>query len=144
MKISSIRYEADIDKCVEMYIAKNYFPFADPVASKKNLHKLVRSGAFNRTLIYDGEIIAWILCRPYTVLHLNEPVFQQTYFCSNRFGYRSVELLHKEMIKASPVDLLFSESSFTDTTNIFTRMLEKLGWNRKGSLAWSRKSDHLI
>jgi hypothetical protein len=126
-----------------MYYERFNF-LVDYETSLKSFGRLLRSGAFCRTVEDNGEIIAWILCSKVKLFYLDEPVFQQDAFSCSRCPYRTIELLHKEMIANSPTDLIFSSGSFLDERNTFARILEKQGWNRKGYLAWTRKKEHLI
>jgi hypothetical protein len=142
-RVSLIRSLQEIDTCVEIYNVRNPL-FIKPDVAKTNFRRALRSGVFARMLLYNEEIIAWIACVRAKQLHMSEPYFNQLYFCSSRFGFQSVCLLHDDVVKNSPCDLIMSQGAYFDDKQIFARMLEKHGWNRKGSLCWLRKSDHLI
>jgi hypothetical protein len=117
----------------------NPFP-VDRAWCIKNMKELWFRKKFIR-VVRNPQIIAFIIGDMTAWAHAKERCFSQSYYCSNVHGivaYRCMEILHKEMeIEARRLKSQFVMSSgrFDDTRCVFSRILEKLGWERYGILA---------
>jgi hypothetical protein len=143
MVICNITKKEEIVECVDMYIKQNDFSFLD--VSRKvaiaNLDLATRRHKFIKILKDDNQIVAWIFANDLGSLHLNHKGLQQLYYCSILKGtaaYRAIKLLHQELINyaiANEYDLIVSPGSHLDEKQVFTKILEKIGWERRGHLA---------
>jgi len=143
MNIHNISTKEEIEFCINMYAKQNDFSFLN-VDNKKafdNLNLAIRRKKFVKILKKDDEIVAWIYADNMASLHVSNKGFQQLYYCSNLSGnaaYRAVKLLHIELLNyaiENKYELVVSPGSHLDENNIFTKILEKLGWERRGHLA---------
>jgi hypothetical protein len=144
--IDKIKLFDEIAYCVNMYASLNDFTFLpiDRKLAVQNLSLAVRRQKFIRVLKQDNQIVAWIYADVGNSLHMNEKVLQQQYYCSTLAGtkaFRAVQILHEELLKyakENKYDIVFSNGSHMDEKYVFTRMLEKLGWQRRGYVAYKR------
>lgn len=140
------RTTTDIIACVKIYEDLNDFSFVNmsPAESIRTISAFSRAKKFIRIKIVDNEIVAWILCDVAKPMHQEELQFQQIYYASKRSGikaYSDVLDLHTEMEKEArirKIPLLLSTGSHMDETNVFTRILERNGWQRRGYVALKR------
>jgi hypothetical protein len=137
------RTKENIQECVEMYLAMNDEGFlpSDLDFSVKSLNHLVRLNRFVRMAVRDNEILGWIYgdkCQNYHSLNL---MFRQQYFCTNQKGAtaaRVVKFLHDELEQEARnlnIPIVISQGSHLDEANVFTKILEKHGWERRGHTA---------
>lgn len=141
MHLSNIESMHDIKECVELYKNVYEIPKDDAIAIA-NLTYAVKRKKFVKLLREDsGGIVAWIFADIATLLHSKSLIFQQQYYASDLEGYRAVkalQLLHTEMYTASihtKADFCISTCSPTDSRQVLSRSLEKLGWIRHGHVA---------
>jgi hypothetical protein len=145
-EISKILTRAEIEYCIDSYIKHNDFSFlpVDRDCAIVNLNLAVRRQKFVRVLKENDQIIAWIYADIGKSLHMHEKILQQYYYCSDLTGtkaFKAVKILHEELLeyaKENKYDMVFSLGSHLDEKYIFTRMLEKLGWQRRGYIAYKR------
>jgi hypothetical protein len=143
MQVEDISTKEEITFCVNMYIKQNDFSFLN-VDKKKafdNLDLAVRRRKFVKTLKRDKEIVAWIYADVLNSLHMSNRGLQQVYYSSSLSGaaaYRAIKILHTELVNHAvkeKYELVVSPGSHMDETNIFPKILEKLGWQRRGHIA---------
>jgi hypothetical protein len=85
--------------------------------------------------------VAWILATKIKSPHTGETSLQQIYYASNLSGIRSVravQLLHAELVSEAQkrkIGRVISTGSHMDSENVFTRILEKMGWKRRSYMA---------
>ncbi len=139
-RIDLIKSRADILSCVDMYIS---WPAIYPVnrdACIYNLYTAWRERQFIRVIRSD-KILAWIYAKPMKPAHSNESSMFQQYYCSILNGYSAAVALYKlhdEMVKEAKrlrLNYAISGGRFDDTNNVMTRLLERHGWTRAGSVA---------
>jgi hypothetical protein len=143
MKVDKIRDIEDINKCINLYMALNDDSFlkASYEKSYKNMFQVVRMNKFLRVIRDDDSIIAWVFADKINLLHYDKPIFQQIYYASNQKGIKSVRcirLLHEAMIEEAKrlnISTVISLGSHLDPDYIFTKILEKSGWKRRGYVA---------
>jgi hypothetical protein len=144
--IDKIKLFHEIAYCVNMYANLNDFTFLpiDRNLAIQNLALAVRRQKFVRVLKQDNQIVTWIYADVGNSLHMTERILQQQYYCSTLTGtkaFRAVQILHEELLKyakENKYDIVFSNGSHMDEKYVFTRMLEKLGWQRRGYVAYKR------
>jgi len=117
------------------------FVTSDRNVAIANMWLLVRRKRFVRCLRRNGVIEAWIYADRVQLQHRATPHFQQLYYASSVSGIRAaryvVELhnMAAEYAKAEGYDLITSPGSHMDPDNVFARILEKNGWQRRGYIA---------
>ena len=144
--LTKVKTRDDVEACVKMYIAMNPEGFlpADYTSSYRYLFEAVRVGKFVWCIKSKGKITAWMLAEVGVFPHANYKVFQQKYYCSNTTGMssaRSIKMLHNKMTETAGelrIPYSVSQGSPLDEANIFSKILEKAGWQRKGFLAIKR------
>jgi len=143
MLLRKILNEREIEICVDLYIKDNDETFI-PASRKDSLEAMtnhLKSNAFFRILEDDGKIVAWILAKRHKPDHISQMVFQQMYYGSALKGIKSaraVKILHEALIeeaKRMNIKRIISSGNHLDTENVFTRILEKAGWKRRGYIA---------
>lgn len=143
MRLRRLQTAQDIRTCVDMYIAKNDEAFlpSSRSAAYSALATHLKLNDFIRILEDDTGIRAWALFKQLRVSHMPEDVFQQLYFASDLEGFkavRAIRILHDAAVEeARRLRLAYvtSQGSHLDEANVFTRILEKHGWNRRGHTA---------
>lgn len=144
MKLLEVRTIKEIETCVDMYISLNNFLPTDRKVAISNLSLAVRRKKFVRTLHKSDRIVAWIYADIIHMQHASDKILYQHYYCSILNGilaYRAIEILHSAMYDFAidnNCDLVISSGSFMDETFVFPRILEKLGWSRKGYMCMRR------
>lgn len=146
MILSEIVSKTQIEACVEMYLSFNDYTFlpADKDLAIRNFSLAVRRKKFTKLLIDNDSIVAFLWAEPGNSFHINERILQQQYYCSTLTGvkaFKAVKLLHEDLLifaKKNHYSLVFSPGSHMDEKYVFTRMLEKLGWQRRGHIAYKR------
>ena len=124
-----------------MYMGMNDFVPMDFDTCFNNLRNLVRAGRFVRCVKRDGVIIAWIYCDKLKPSHSSSAHFHQMYYCCNQSGTlaaRCVRELHAEMAvyaEKHGYSMCMSLGSHTDESFVFTRILARAGWERRGYVA---------
>lgn len=136
----------DIETCVDMYLAlsdEDFMP-SSRAKSLEHMWKVARQGRFIRALKRDGELVAWIYAEKVQLLHTDYPTFQQIYYASNQTGAaaaRCVKILHQAMLdeaRARGIEYCVSAASHLDPECVFSRILERTGWQRRGHVALAR------
>jgi hypothetical protein len=144
LEIIKPRSIEDIETCVNMYLSQNDESFI-PASFDKSfsvLLQLTKRNKFVRMVLKDEkEIIGWIYADIGQILHVDTKVFEQRYFTTNQTGssaVRVIKLLHNALIeeaKDKNISLITSHGSHMDEENVFVKILEKQGWERRGYLA---------
>lgn len=142
--IRPLKTRQEIKDCVEMYAARNDWVEVDTAYSEATLLSLVKRKKFVRGLFKEDKVRAWILADITTHMYHPRQIFQQLFYCSDLTGVasaRAVIELHKAMEEEGiikGVDLLMSTGSHEDEKFVFTRLLERAGWERRGHVALLR------
>jgi hypothetical protein len=147
MRIIKPRTLEDVVICVEMYANLNDHSFVK-ISKERSLRYLLQAckqNKFVRILLnQQDEIEAWIYADVFMPFHSDEKMLQQIYYASNKEGvkaYRHVVSLHEAMLdeaRLRNISLAISQGSHMDETNVFSRILEKSGWERRGHTALKR------
>lgn len=140
----------EIEYCVDMYLSQNDYKFlnADREIAIQNLSLAVRRKKFVRVLKMDDKIVSWIFADKGHSLHMKTNILQQYYYCSNLKGiaaYKSVKILHEALIDYAEkmgYEIILSPGSHLDEDYTFTRILEKLGWERRGYIGVYKTSHY--
>lgn len=150
MIIRGLRSSSDIDECVRLYMA--HYDCQELPASYTASYSSFMSDWKNRCLIRiveeDGEIIAWIIASRAKLEHMDKECVLQKYLANKTTGFKAftvLRLLHNEMLKyANKMNIPYciSSGSHLDDPSIFTRLLEKCGWKRRGYLAIFNMRDY--
>jgi len=133
----------ELEICVDLYIKLNDETFipASRRRSLERIHELVKGGSFFRVLEDDGKIRAWILANRVKPDHVDQVIFIQHYYGSDLMGVKAakaVKMLHEALIEEAirlNVSRVMSTGNHLDEANVFTRILEKSGWDRRGYVA---------
>ena len=130
----------DFQRCAQMYYdyASDFVPKSAAVFCKW-LQCLRPAGGVS-VCRYKGEIIAFIAYGKRQLEFHNTFVVQQLFFCSDTgpiMAVRATRLLHAEMVtwgRRNRCSLALSAGSHEAESDVFLRILEKDGWQRKGYL----------
>jgi len=101
----------------------------------------VKSGKYNQLYLEDNVIKGGILCNLSRNMHCNATFLKQDYFFTSEKGvkaFKIVKVLHEKMIEEAircNCPMAISTGSHLDEDYTFTRILEKLGWQRRGYVA---------
>jgi hypothetical protein len=143
MKVEQIKTLSEVRECIELYYNLGDYNFVNVNkefwASK--LSEAVLKHKFVRVIKQNNKIIAWIWAEKVQLAHSSEPIFQQLYYASNTTGFtsfRCVKLLHESLLDEArrvKVSSALSMGSHEDEDFTFTKMLERLGWERRGYIA---------
>lgn len=146
MIVDKIKSQADVEACVKIYRPQNdesFLPSSESVCLASFL-AMMSNGFFVRVLKKDDEIVGFIIGEKGVSAHIPGAIVRQVYYASNLKGveaYRAVKLLHKALVEFAEkqrVKTVLSQGSFLDPSNIFARILEKEGWERRHYLAVKR------
>jgi hypothetical protein len=143
MRLSKIYSLSEVKECVELYynLGDHNFVNANKEYWVSNLSQAVLRNKFVRVIKQEEKIIAWMWADKVQLAHNPEPIFQQLYYASNTTGFtsfRCVKLLHEALLDEArrlKLSSALSMSSHEDEDFTFTRMLERLGWERRGYIA---------
>jgi hypothetical protein len=146
LQVFNLRTTDELIACVDMYKKidienDNFINFDKEIALQK-LFISCRSGHFARIIKEDNELIAWILASTATYDFSNELIFKIRMFLSNQSGvkgFKCIEILHEEVIdeaKRLKIKRVFTENNFYNERLVYVKLLEKLGWKRKGYMAY--------
>lgn len=144
MIVREIKSNNEIEECVNMYLSLNDWLDTDFTAAYRKLYQLVKIKKFIRVVEDTEKIIAWIYCDIILPRHHSKVHFQQLYYASNQKGlkaYKCVVLLHQAMLEEAirlGMPMALSLGSHEDEDNVFAKILEKNGWERRGYAAMRR------
>ncbi len=146
MKLEDIKTSVEIKECIEAYSKLNDYSFlpGDKDFLFKNLSLAIRRKRFFKLLKENDKIVAWLYADVSNSLHIKEKILQQYYYYSSLSGvksFRAIQLFHEELLSYAAKNnytLVISTGSHLDEKYVFTRMLEKLGWDRRGYIACKR------
>jgi hypothetical protein len=150
MNFINIQTLQQVRYCIELYADQNDYEFLpiDFEFAIANLSLAIRRKKFVRALEIDNKIVAWIYADAGGSLHFRHSVLQQQYYCSVLKGhaaYRAIRILHDAMLEyaeKNKYQFVFSVGSHLDEHYIFTRILEKLGWERRGHISLKKTSHY--
>jgi hypothetical protein len=133
----------EIQTLVEIYIQYNNNDFFIPnyKIALDSAIILYKQNAFIQLIKEDNEIIGGIIATVIQLPYFDRPCLYQNFYISNQKGIKSfnaIKLTHNALIEyaeRNKISYVISGSSPIDETQIFTRVLEKQGWIRKGHLA---------
>lgn len=145
MVVDIIRNMSDVNACVSLY-ASVYKPDGLTLDTDKGSETLKRKARsdFTRVVREGSEIIAWINAAEANLPWVSERIFQQNYFASKTSKLKAVKcvkLLHDAMEEyaiSKQFDIVMSIGSHQDESCVFSRILEKHGWERQGFLSMKR------
>lgn len=133
----------ELKAAVDVYVnyAKNdIVPFSRE-ESYTNMEAHWRSLKYVKKITYKGAVVGIVCGDILKSFHGKHKFFNQMYYCTNLKGVlsvKAVQLAHRDIIEyASKYKLSYviSQASHNDTSFVFTRILEKDGWIRKGFMA---------
>lgn len=138
--IRDVKSSREMEKCVDLYIGLNDETFipSDRKHALACMKDYLGSGSKLKVMEENGEIVAWILVRKLRMPQYTEPVLQQIYYASNLKGFKSaraVIALHKEMepiARSMDIKRIISTGSHMDERYVFAKILERVGWERRG------------
>lgn len=121
----------------------------DFASSFISFKKSIAFGGYLR-VIKDSEnnIVGWIAAQQTKMPYSKIPVLNQCHYnciLTGMEAIRCLELSHKGLIdyaEAAKIPIVMSCSSHFDEKNLLARILEKMGWQRKGYAAIWRTSHH--
>jgi len=152
MEISHLVGKRDLLDCVDLYISMNdpeFLPDVDADLAASRIMQRLRSGAFIRLLKEDGEVFAFIIGCDAHQDFASEPQLHQLYYASKYTtgtkAVKAVVLLHNELevyARSRNLSTVVSPGSHMDETNVFSRILEKQGWTRRGHIALKNLRRH--
>ena len=134
---------AELEICVDMYLAMNDETFipASKVESLKALIQFTRQGQYVKACYHNDELIAWLYAVEGRVSHMNFDVVEQKYYACSKHGVQSfnaIKALHADLVAHAErlrYPMVISQGSPFDKDNVYARILEKNGWERRGFLA---------
>lgn len=143
MILRKIKSKQDLIDCVELYYNLNDHLFIDVDKNicYSNISKLYKQDNFIRVIEKENKIIAWMLATKVQPLHTLYPMLQQLYYACNQTGfiaYKCVIMLHEALVEEAKrlnLRMCISQGSHMDPENVFVRILEKQGWERRGHTA---------
>lgn len=143
MIVTDLYTQQDVKDCVELYAGLNDHSFLEINidSAYRHLFQIVRKKKFVKAIRENDQIIAWIYADKVSLPHNVSPFLQQMYYASNQSGIkaaRCVVTLHNVLLeeaKAKNYNLVMSPGSHLDPNFVFTRILEKNGWERRGYIA---------
>jgi hypothetical protein len=133
----------DLEKCIEIYYNYNDNNFIEVDKNKSilQLREKWKSGEILLIIKNNKEIVGWLLASVNKQPFSKKVFLQQLFYVSNLNGFKSAKailLSHSELIRIAEkrnVDIVLSTGSFYDESNVFSKILEKRGWNRRGHTA---------
>ena len=144
--LKKISTKEDILKCVRHYISNphidtNFLP-ADESMSFINLKGHVIRKAYAKMATDEtGNVLAWLLAEKMRFQFCPLPSYKQLFYSCNEHGVKAVKLLrllHDDLIETARSEnqrMVVSGGSWNDEHNVFAKILEKYGWERRGYLA---------
>jgi len=143
MKIVSPTSEFQLVKCVELYAALNDYSFIDIDSSfcYENIIKHWKTLQYIKLIIDNNQIVGFIMATSSMSKHSKDKYMLQEYYCTNLSGFKAakaVKLSHNDLIeyaKKNKYKHVYSQGSHMDPEHVFTRLLEKFGWDRRGHIA---------
>ena len=146
MRVQPIQSGREVLECVRMYMAANDEGFMETSlsASFDALYKAVQSGKFVRKATDDGEIVGWLYAELVRPPYSKYKVLQQNFYACSAHGaraYRCAAALHSAMEEEGRrvgARYLLSQGSHFDPENVYARILERLGWERRHYLCVKR------
>jgi hypothetical protein len=143
MIIRNLKNEEEIRYCIEIYYKVNdhSFLYVDKEYLFENLLAHTKKLGYFKVIEKTGIIRGWLVANETFTKNSRRKILRQEYYFSNFTGYTSaktVMLLHRDLIeyaKLNKFHSVISEASHLDPTHVFTRILEKDGWVRRGHIA---------
>jgi hypothetical protein len=143
MKIVSPTSESQLAKCVEMYAALNDYSFIniDTKFCYESIVKHWKTLQYIKLIIDNNQLVGFIMATSAMSKHSKDRYMLQEYYCTNLNGFKSakaVKLSHNDLVeyaKKNKYKFVYSQGSHMDPEHVFTRLLEKFGWDRRGHIA---------
>lgn len=145
MYIDKIGSPNDVVACVDIYQPMNDESFlrSDRTRCLSNFLGMAANANFFIRVAYEdnGEVLGFIIAEEGECGHIPGRCLQQRYYaskCKGKKSYKVVEMLHQALIERAiqrKMDYILSQGSFLDEQNVFARMLERMGWERRHYLA---------
>jgi len=150
LTIDYVRSHEDIETCVDMYLMLNDPVFMPTLRLQciRAFYNHISSGAYVRCLKEDNRIVAWLLARTGVSDFTGKKILQQIFYASDLTGVKAVsavKYLHKDLMgyaERIKVYQIISNGSHMDSSNVFVRILGKMGWKVRGySAVWYSSHD---
>jgi hypothetical protein len=154
MKVRTAR-PSEIKYCFEQYMKQNDWLPATTEGYKKFRSILNRDPDKQLWVAeHNGSLVGFLYADKLHPIHMPFPVYQQLYCCTwdrGTVAAMAVKKLHERLFEEAEkrkLPLALSTGSHLDEDYVFTRMLERFGWERRGYLAarktrWFRETGHL-
>jgi hypothetical protein len=146
IEIGPVRSGKEALDCVRMYIRQNDTGLVE-VSEGTALNNLLgahRSGAFLRVARDQDGLAAWLLADSGRPSWGDYRVIKQQFYACDRTGYRAficLRELHASMVEEGRrigARYAYASNSWYDDKLQYARMLELLGWSRRGHFATLR------
>lgn len=143
MKAIIATSEEQLRECAIMYMSQNDMEFF-PIDREKCIQSIIshwKEGSFIRVLVDNNALVGFIMATSGTSKHNYGRHLTQEYYCSNQKGYKAAKAVivaHEALLayaKTLPFEFVLSSCSHMDPTFVFSRILEKRGWMRRGYMA---------
>jgi hypothetical protein len=143
MKIIQPSSENQLKQCADMYISQNDFSFIniDTKFCYESIVKHWKTLQYIKLIIDNNQIVGFIMATSSMSKHSKDKYMLQEYYCTNLSGFKAakaVKISHNDLIeyaKKNKYKFVYSQGSHMDPEHIFTRLLEKFGWDRRGHIA---------
>jgi len=143
MQVTKPTSEQQLKFCTDMYIGQNDNSFInlDSQYCYENIIKHWKSLNYIKLIIDNNQIVGFIMASSTVSKHSKDKFIVQEYYCTNLIGFKSaraVKLAHEDLIenaKKNKFKFVISQGSHMDPNHVFTRLLEKFGWDRRGHIA---------
>jgi hypothetical protein len=128
-----------------MYLSRardTFLPCSRSASFKSILERVRDDKSFIHVSEKDGTLTGFLVGQIVRLSHMDEDILQQTYFCTDTTKIETVRIikrLHEDLLefgRRNKIRFVLSSGSPVDTDNVFTRALEKYGWQRQGHLAY--------
>lgn len=148
MKIDVIKSPSDVVACVDIYQPMNEESFLPSSHTNciSSFMAMASAGFFIRILREGDVVTGFIIAEEGDCPHVRGKVLRQVYYASSYKGLKAVKavcMLHgalEERAEARKIPIVMSQGSFLDPENKFTRILERMGWERRHYLAIHKTS----
>ena len=143
MRVDFIRRREDVEACIDLYMSMTESTFLEihREYAIKGLDLAARRRQYIRVLKDGDEIVAFLVAFDLHSLHTKHRILNQSYYGSKLSGvkaFKAVMILHDDLFEYAvdnKYDLVMAQSSHEDPTFVYSRILEKLKWERRGHLA---------
>jgi len=142
MNISRARLREIPFLCQQYTLQNSWLPCDSKSAARRVAEQLLGDSTARLWVVEKGDMVVGFLFA-YAMHHFHYPfsVYQQAYcctWCKGASAARAVRLLHDVLYDEGvrqKYPIVVSSGSHLDEAFVFTRMLERFGWERRGYLA---------